>query len=537
MRTRLDGLALVTLGGAALAACNLALGLGNYDVPGNAGGSHTGGSSTTKTTSATTSTGTNSGGGDGGLDGDSGGDAEAGAPSRAVWAIQFGPTEPGPGPTVNSMAVRPSDGHIFLTGATNGWVDFGCATDAGTDGSAAYLLELDKNGACVWVALFGSAGAQGTGVAVDPVTNNVVVAASFTGSCTVPGSNLLMASATDSFVAMYDPSHTTKWYHQIGDAVGKVLGNQVVTSVSASAHRVVIGGWYFGTLAVTDDATFTSISTASAGKDAFLYALTDLGMYAGDVQITGPMDQVANGVAINAAGRSTIGGTSAGATQFVKTSYTTSTTDDNAFLASYGEPGAHAALETVLGDSNPQEGQCVAFDASGNLLLGTTLQGTIPATQGDAGMVTWSSPGSQALLIASFLDQSAASAVQGIVFGSSTASDTASLAGIAVDGTGNVFVAGGFTGSGKFTGGTTVKSAGGLDVWVARLDPMLASAVWVENYGDNADQTVTALAVGPDNDVVIAGQFEGTVAFGAPTKPLHDPNATTSQLFVAKLKP
>jgi hypothetical protein len=104
-------------------------------------------------------------------------------------------------------------------------------------------------------------------------------------------------------------------------------------------------------------------------------------------------------------------------------------------------------------------------------------------------------------------------------------------AGVAVDGTGAVTLAGYFSGTADFGGGPLVAS-GVPDVFVTRLDPA-GHHVWSKRFGDTSDQKASAVAVDSAGNVVVAGNFYGTVDFGG--GPLT--SAGAQDIFVAKLDP
>jgi hypothetical protein len=86
--------------------------------------------------------------------------------------------------------------------------------------------------------------------------------------------------------------------------------------------------------------------------------------------------------------------------------------------------------------------------------------------------------------------------------------------GVAVDAAGDVYVAGTFESSFGF-GATTLVSAGLKDVFVAKLDPN-GNPLWAQRFGNASLDHVTYLAVDPAGDVVITGEFDGTIGFGGP---------------------
>ncbi|MFA6544220.1 MAG: immunoglobulin domain-containing protein [Limisphaerales bacterium] len=109
---------------------------------------------------------------------------------------------------------------------------------------------------------------------------------------------------------------------------------------------------------------------------------------------------------------------------------------------------------------------------------------------------------------------------------------------IALDPSGNVFVAGSFgdtfgqspsTGSGTF--GTNVLAANGRrQFFVAKLDS-LGNFQWVRTAGGTAEHEAFAVAADPSGNVLVSGSFNGTAAFGAGSLT----SAGAADLFLTKL--
>ncbi len=96
----------------------------------------------------------------------------------------------------------------------------------------------------------------------------------------------------------------------------------------------------------------------------------------------------------------------------------------------------------------------------------------------------------------------------------------------AKEGTGEyLYVTGTFEGSVDFgAGGGTLTSAGGKDVFVAKLDAAFGATVWAKRIGAKGDELVSDLAVAGDR-VYLTGSFSSTVDF--------DPGSGTSSLTPA----
>ncbi len=84
---------------------------------------------------------------------------------------------------------------------------------------------------------------------------------------------------------------------------------------------------------------------------------------------------------------------------------------------------------------------------------------------------------------------------------------------VAVDSSGNAFVAGQFNNSVAF-GSTTLTSAGGGEVFVAKLDSS-GTVVWARGFGGTGLDRGYSVAVDPPGNVHVTGWFEATAAFGA----------------------
>jgi hypothetical protein len=104
-------------------------------------------------------------------------------------------------------------------------------------------------------------------------------------------------------------------------------------------------------------------------------------------------------------------------------------------------------------------------------------------------------------------------------------------AAIAADADGNVLVAGTFQGTVEL-GGPTMTSAGGDDLFVAKLDGD-GSHLSSKRFGDSNIQRATALAVDSDGNVGLGGEFTGTLGLGGPLLQ----TAGGLDAFVTKLGP
>jgi len=85
--------------------------------------------------------------------------------------------------------------------------------------------------------------------------------------------------------------------------------------------------------------------------------------------------------------------------------------------------------------------------------------------------------------------------------------------GVAVDGSGNVFIAGAFCDTATFAGGDPQDSTGDNDIFLTRINAD-GSYGWTNTYGGTSEDVARAIALDNDGNIFIAGYFNGTVNFG-----------------------
>ena len=102
---------------------------------------------------------------------------------------------------------------------------------------------------------------------------------------------------------------------------------------------------------------------------------------------------------------------------------------------------------------------------------------------------------------------------------------------VAVDGFGNVVVAGSFAGS-MTIGGQMLTSAGSQDIFLAKYDAN-GNVLWSQRFGGTGLDVGTAVAIDGARNIILTGNFRGPVSFGG--TPLAGRGA--QDIFVAKFDP
>jgi hypothetical protein len=113
-----------------------------------------------------------------------------------------------------------------------------------------------------------------------------------------------------------------------------------------------------------------------------------------------------------------------------------------------------------------------------------------------------------------------------------TGNSVAAVDAVDVDANGDVIAAGNFQGTANFGGGS-VTSAGNNDVFVVKLKGSDGSYVWSKTFGGTAEDLPavgTGVAFDPQNNVIVAGQFSGSIKPGTQTLTSNG----MSDIFLAK---
>jgi len=172
-------------------------------------------------------------------------------------------------------------------------------------------------------------------------------------------------------------------------------------------------------------------------------------------------------------------------------------------LGSAAEPPPDFLWAAKAGGSDIDAGYSIAADASGNVYVTGFFSGT--ATFGNTNL---SSSGLEDIFVAKY---DAAGTLQWARQAGGSACDEG--LGIAVDGTGNVFVTGFFQGNASF-GTTNLTSFGQSDVFVAKYDPA-GNLVWVSQAGSRDYDEANAIALDDAGNAYVTGYFDGNARFGS----------------------
>jgi hypothetical protein len=176
---------------------------------------------------------------------------------------------------------------------------------------------------------------------------------------------------------------------------------------------------------------------------------------------------------------------------------------------------------------NYTDGIAITVDTQGNVYLAGTFSGTV--TFGSTTLTGPTSAGDNNIFLVKY------DGTGHVVYAQSYGGASGLLVppAIAVDSAGDVFLGGGFSRTIDFGGASSTLSAVAyVDAFAVKISPA-GDTLWSERFGYNAGPySVTSIAVGPDDNPVVAGSAGGTIVLGPTTWPAAQ---STAQPFVAKL--
>ena len=320
--------------------------------------------------------------------------------------------------------------------------------------------------------------------------------------------NLTPAGSTDAFVSKLDSAGNLVWARRLGGTSGD-LGAGVAVDDSGNVYTA----GYFSGLADFDPSAGTFNLTSAGGADVFVSKLDSAGNLVWARQLGGPSDDEGNGVVADALGNVYTTGYFKGTADFdpgAGTFNLTSAGGGDVFVSKLDSAG-NLVWARQLGGTFGDVGHGVTVDESGNVYTTGGFQGTADFDPG-AGAFNLMSAGDADVFV-SKLD-SAGNLVWARQLGG-TFEDYGH--GVAVDGSGNVYTTGYFSGLADFDpgAGTFNLNSGGSgfgDVFVSKLDSA-GNLVWARRMGGPNYQIGAGVAVDESGNVHVTGGLNGTADF------------------------
>jgi len=411
-------------------------------------------------------------------------------------------------------------GNVFVTGPTEsaGWLSGGFDTSYNGGGDA-FVVKLSSTGEHLWSTyLGGSSDDVGTGVAVNGSGEVFVVGHTDSSGWVSGGWDDTLGGTRDGFVVKLSSSGDLLWSSYLGGSGYDEMARDV--AVDGSGDVFVSGstdspGWVSG----GGDESF------GGDNDGFVVKLSSTGEHLWSTYLGGEGWDQGRSIAVDGSGDVFVAGPTHSSSGWVSGGVLNGAAD--AFVLKLaGDSGDHI-WSRYLGGSGNEEAWGVAVDGSGSVFV--TGQ-TTPSSGWVSGGWDESFNGGSMDGFVVKLSGSGEHLWSTYLGGS----DKDVGFGIAVDGSGDVFVSGCTHSSGWVSGGWDESYDGGEDGFVVKLAGGSGGHIWSSYLGGSADDTARDIVVGDSGDVFVTGPTtsSGWVSGGWDTSYNGDGDA-----FVAKIAP
>lgn len=394
-----------------------------------------------------------------------------------------------------------------------------------------FVAKYDSEGDPLWSRQLGDAAIQGaTSIAVDD-EDNIFVAGEFMGALQIgdttltnpnpPPADMMTPPVTHVFVAKLGEDGAPLWGTSFGDPTNLFPTTSADIAVDTQGRVIVMGNFAgivdFGGGARDSGMVADTylVKYEAGGGHVFSQSFDDTALVNGRGVATDADDNIL--VTGEHQGVLTIGGEAlpdAGST--------------NAFVAKIDGSGAPVLWARTYGVGFTQIGHGIAVDADRNVLVTGMTAGMVDFGGGVLDSVPKDGGPTRDIFV---LKLSPAGVHQwSRDFGGTGVEE--GLA-IAVDSAGDVIVTGTSDGDLGFDGAPLV-AAGEADIVLTKVSGADGQARSSSRFGDAKKQSVTGLAVSPEGDIFLTGNFVGKLEFGG--TPLENNNIDLD-FFLARLMP
>ena len=433
-------------------------------------------------------------------------------------------------------------GNSVVTGHITGPVVFGRGelneTLLSSEGNSLFIARFDIHGSLLWARAVGG-DLRGQAIAVDAAGNSYV-AGSFRFGAAFPETLLIAPSpgVDDFFVAKDDPDGNFAWARQGGpDFIPGLSGGGVTAwgiAVDSVGNSRLTGGFGTPTGAA---GFFVTRYDAGGSRDWVSIAMENAASPGGAAGVS---------VALDAAGNSYVVGNLAGTVTFGVDEPSQTTLIGHSlfvldfFVAKYNPDGAFLWARGVGGDGS-DEVTAIAADAAGNVHVTGMFHGAVTFGPGETSEVSFTADVGDMFLVKYDNDgaQQWVRHVPGPGIGAGAA--------LAVDGSGNLHVTGGFVAFLRFAAGeanetiVSTEPFGSTNVFVAKYDGS-GGLLWVRAATGNFAAVGRSVAADAAGGTYITGDFASLGLFGPSSLTFGhgEANETTlttegaGELFVAR---
>ena len=359
----------------------------------------------------------------------------------------------------------------------------------------------------LWANKAGGSGLEGAGgIAVDGSGNSYITGRFFSPSITFGSTTLTIG---DMYVVKYDASGNVVWATGAG-GTGSANGASIAVDGSGNVY---VAGDFSGSNIIFGTDTLTN--AFPGGPEIFIAKFDASGNALWAVHAGGSGTDAARSIAVDGSGNCYVTGSFSSMTGITFGSTTlTNAGQEDIFIAKFDASG-NTLWAKSAGGSGSDISSSICVDGSGNCYITGIYQSssitfgstTLTTTDGTLFVVKYNGSGTA---------QWASGGIAGPI-------------DIAVDGSGNTYICGNFSGSATF-GSTTLTGAGNTDMFIAKYNSS-GSAVWATGAGGTDYEGAYSLWVDGIGNIYVDGYFQGvSLTLGSTTLT----SAGSSDVFVAK---
>jgi hypothetical protein len=414
-------------------------------------------------------------------------------PDPTPWATSAGGTDWDEGSGVSTL----SDGSAIITGRFDGTATFGDMTLTSAGSDDVFVAKIDADGTWDWATQAGGTGSD-FGAGVSTLSDgSAIITGGFRGTATFGDTTLTSAGSDDVFVARITADGTWDWATQAGGAEFD-YGFGVSTLSDGSA---IITGRF------RDTATFgdTPPLTSDGREDVFVAKITATGIWDWATSAGGADVDEGFGVSTLSDGSAIITGGFQGMATFGDTPPLNSNGSSDVFVAKITANGTWDWATSVVGTGR-DNGSDVSTLSDGSAIITGWFEGT--ATFGGTTLTSAGGGGDV------FVAQISANGTWDWATRAGGA-DFVSGYGVSTLSDGSAIITGGFAGSATF-GDTTLNSAGSDDVFVAKITAD-GTWDWATPAGGADFDYGYGVSTLSNGSAIITGQFENSATFGDTT--------------------
>ncbi|MGI8966353.1 MAG: SBBP repeat-containing protein [Limisphaerales bacterium] len=412
-------------------------------------------------------------------------------------------------------------GDILICGGFPGTISFANTNLTSRGGDDIFLAKYNRSGALVWARQAGGTASAGPGTSGDASysvatdgSGNIFVSGYFSGTATFGNSsNLTSSGGNDIYLAKYDKDGNLLWAKRAGGA-NHDTGLHIKVDSGGNCY---LSGFYRSTASFGG----TNLIVAAGNptfSDLYLAKYDPAGNVVWAKSAGGNLNDVSYDVAIDANTNIFVTGYFQNTATFDTTNVTSAGGQDF-FIAKYNSAGTLFWVQSG-GGTGADLGRSAASDGT-NVYVTASFQGT--ATFGPTNLTSYG--GSDVALLKY---DGAGTLLWAQQIGGPGNDDGT----VAIDGLGNLYLTGTFSGSATF--GSTNLTATNLasDIYVAKYTAN-GNLFWAKRAGGSNADSSRDIAVDVGQNVYITGNFAGNASFDSAS--LSSTNS--SDIFLARINP